>query len=273
MAKINRLGWADGLSFVCYGLRIGVRVNDPELMSRVLPLLPPGWKPSRSAEVDQLYSLRQGGASRAANMRRLNLMYTGAARTGRMADLEALLEHFERELHLYTAAWAPRRLFVHAGVVGWRGQAIVVPGDSFAGKTTLIAALVRAGATYYSDEYAVFDTQGRVHPFARPLQIREKAEDRPRRCLPDELGGRSGSRPLPVGLIAVASYRAGARWQPSPLSPGKGLLELLPHTVPARFRTEVTLATLTRVVSDALILKGKRGDAQQTAEALLQRLG
>jgi hypothetical protein len=50
-------------------------------------------------------------------------------------------------------------------------------------------------------------------------------------------------------------------------------LELLPHTVPARFRTEVTLATLTRVVSDALILKGKRGDAQQTAEALLQRLG
>src|SRR5438093_2036975 len=98
MAKIDRLGWADGLSFVSHGLRIGVRVNDPELMGRVLPLLPPGWKPSRSAVVEQLYSLRQGRASRAANVRRLHLMYTGAGRTGRMADLEALLEQFERDL-------------------------------------------------------------------------------------------------------------------------------------------------------------------------------
>jgi hypothetical protein len=272
MAKINRLGWADGLSFISHGLRIGVRVNDPELMGRVLPLLPPGWKPSRYAEVGQLYSLRQGGASRAANVRRLHLMYTGPNRTGRMADLEALLEQFERDLHTYTATWAPRRLFVHAGVVGWRGRAIVLPGNSYTGKTSLIAALVRAGATYYSDEYAVFDREGRVHPFARPLQIRESLDGPPRRCSPGELGGRSGRKPLPVGMIAVAEYRSGARWQPRQLSPGMGLQELLTHSLQARHRTAVTLATLTRVVPHALILKGRRGEAEQVAEALLRRL-
>jgi len=83
-----------------------------------------------------------------------------------------VFEAFETDLQLYVAEMAPRRLFVHAGVVGWRGQAIIIPGRTFTGKTTLVAALVKAGATYYSDEYAVLDVRGRVHPYARPLGIR-----------------------------------------------------------------------------------------------------
>jgi hypothetical protein len=34
---------------------------------------------------------------------------------------------------------------------------------SYSGKTTLVSELIRAGATYYSDEYAVIDERGRVH--------------------------------------------------------------------------------------------------------------
>ena len=64
-------------------------------------------------------------------------------------------------------------VFLHAGVIGWRDRAFVFPGPSFAGKSTLIAELVRAGATYYSDEYAVVDEDGRVHPYARALQMRQ----------------------------------------------------------------------------------------------------
>jgi hypothetical protein len=272
MEKLDRLGWAAGLSFVSYGLRIGVRVNEPELMDRILPRLPPGWKPSPAHVVHYLYSLRQGGATRAAKVRRFNLLYSGVARIGRTESIEELLETFERELHSYIASWAPRRLFVHAGVVGWRGRAIVVPGESYAGKTTLIAALVRAGATYYSDEYAVFDSRGRVYPFARPLQIRERGELRPRKCSPGDLGGRSGHKSLPVGLVALTEYRAGARWQPRALTPGKAVLALLPHAVPVRFRTQTALETVTQVVQHALILKGKRGEADATAKALLKRL-
>ena len=68
-------------------------------------------------------------------------------------------------------------LFVHAGVVGWRGMAIVIAGRSHTGKSTLVAELVRRGAVYYSDEFAVLDDMGMVHPYRRPLVLR--GETRP----------------------------------------------------------------------------------------------
>src|ERR671929_229610 len=114
MAKIDRLGWAAGLSLISYGVRVGVRVN-------------------------------------------------------------------------------------HAGVVGWQGRAILIPGRSFSGKSTLVAALVRAGATYYSDEFAVLDERGRVHPFPKKLSMRLEGSARPRFAPVEELGGRRGTTPLRVG--------------------------------------------------------------------------
>jgi len=163
-------------------------------------------------------------------------------------------------------------VFVHAGVDGWSGQAIVIPWRSFSGKTTLVTALVRAGATYYSDEYAVFDAQGRVHPYPRRLAIREDYSSRFRRCLPEALGGRVGVGPLPVGLIAVSNYRSGARWRPRRLSPGQAVLALLANTVPARRRPADALAALHRAVSQAVAMRGARGEALETAAAILRTL-
>ena len=89
------------------------------------------------------------------------------------SELKPVTDEFARALMVHVANYAPDRVFVHAGVVGWKGRALVLPGTSFAGKTTLVAELVRAGATYYSDEYAVVDEQGRVHPYPRDLQMRD----------------------------------------------------------------------------------------------------
>ena len=86
------------------------------------------------------------------------------------------MESLESDMQRFVAEMAHRRVFVHAGVVGWQGKAIIIPGRTFTGKTTMVAELVRAGATYYSDEYAVFDLQGRVHPYARPLGMRETGQ-------------------------------------------------------------------------------------------------
>jgi hypothetical protein len=272
MAKIDRLGWADGISFTSYGLRIGIRVNRPDVLERVHQYLPPGWKPARSRIVDQLYSLRVGGERRSANIRSFNMLYAGPIRLARTTNLEELFEPLENDLQLYVAESAPRRIFVHAGVVGWRGQAIVIPGRSFTGKTTLVAALVRAGATYYSDEYAVLDDQGRVHPYPRWLSMRHENGERDRRCPAQELGGRPGRKPLSVGLVLVTEYKPAARWRPRTLSPGRSVLALLANTVPARQRPGATLATLQQVVSHATGLGGARGDAVETAAALLHRL-
>jgi hypothetical protein len=187
--------------------------------------------------------------------------------------LEQLFDPLESDLQMFVAEWARRRIFVHAGVVGWRGQAIVIPGHSLSGKSTLVAALVRAGATYYSDEYAVFDAQGCVHPYARRLSLRTENFGRPVRCDPETLGGRRGAKPLPVGLIAVSQYQSGASWRPRQLSPGQAALALLANTVPARRRPEAALAALQPVVSCAAALKGRRGEADETAAVLLRTLG
>ena len=74
---------------------------------------------------------------------------------------------------MYVAEFSTPHLMMHAGVVAWKGKAIVLPGTSHAGKTTLVTALVEAGATYYSDEYAVLDAKGHVSPYARRLSLRD----------------------------------------------------------------------------------------------------
>jgi hypothetical protein len=273
MQKIDRLGWAAGLSFVSYGRRIGVRVNDPQVLPGIVSLLPPGWKPSPSRVVGRLYSVFVGGESRRAGMRRLHLSYANTLRIARTADLEAALEAFESDLRLYVAERARRRVFVHAGVVAWRGRAIVIPGRSFSGKSSLVAALVRAGATYYSDEYAVFDARGRVHPFPAPLSLRGGEGGRPTRHPPESFGGPPGTRPLPVGLVALSEYRHGARWRPRRLTPGQAVLALLANTVPARERPASALAALGRAVVGAPVLKGTRGEASEVADVLLENVG
>jgi hypothetical protein len=214
-----------------------------------------------------------GGAGPQPKLRLFHVLYADAARVARTLELEDALDALESNLQLYVAEAAPRYLFVHAGVVGWRGRAIVMPGRSLSGKTSLVAALVRAGATYYSDEYAVFDRRGRVHPYARPLGVREQGPRARATKRPVEtLGGRAGARPLPVALVLASEYKAGARWRPRVLSPGEGALALLAHTVAARREPERTLSLLQRVVSGAELLQAVRGEAGPCAEHLLSRL-
>jgi hypothetical protein len=160
MAKIDRLGWAAGVSVYAYGWRIGIRVNKPEVLGRVAERLPPGWEPGCSPLVDRLYSFRVGGQSAGSKVRNYTLLYSGLTQLARTMDLDEALDALESDLQTFVAEWAKNRVFVHAGVAAWNGKAIVLPGRSRAGKSTLVAALLRAGATYVSDEYAVI-TPGR----------------------------------------------------------------------------------------------------------------
>ncbi len=272
MDKIDRLGWAAGIAFVSYGLRIGIRASSPEIMNRIEGVLPPHVKPARGPRVGGLYSLIASGTKVGSNIRRFNILYAGPRRLKRTKDTEEALEALEGHLQIYVAEHARRRVFVHAGVVGWRGRAIVIPGRTMSGKSTLVKALVEAGATYYSDEYAVLDERGRVHPYLKPLSMRENGGGRPMKIHPEALGGTTGVRPLPVGLVVATSYREGARWRPRQLLPGRAVMALLAHTVSARRKPERALTTLRQVVADALVLKGARGEADEIAEALLGRL-
>ena len=221
--------------------------------------------------MDQLYSLRLGGEGTRPGLRRFHVLYEGSARIARTLALDEALDRLEEGVRLSVASRARQRLFVHAGVVARGGRAVLIPGHSRSGKSTLVAALVKAGATYYSDEYAVLDSLGRVHPFPRPLVLRGP-DGMSRRQPEEEIGGRAGVTPLPVALVISTRYRPGGRWRPRRVSSGRGLLALLGHTVPARLRPREAVRVLSRVMDDASVLQGTRGEANDAALAILERL-
>lgn len=272
MEKIDRLGWAAGLSFTAYGRQLGVRVNDPDVLDQLPDYLPPGWEQSDEPVVEGLYSLLVGGKSKRKGTRQFNLVYLGAARLARTMDIDEALRHMESHMQLLVAANSTEGLFVHAGVVGWKGKAILLPGRSMAGKTTLVAALIKAGATYYSDEYAIIDKEGQVWPYPRFLSIRDEDGQHKHKCPPEELGGEIGLEPLPVGLVAMTQYQKDARWQARLLSPSRAMLAMLDNTVAARTQPEDALKRLQKVALSAKAIKTKRDEADDVVERLLSHM-
>ncbi len=256
---------ASELTFTCHGVTVGVQADDPAAIPRVAERLPPGSRLSLAAPRVR-YSLRVGAAGEPHQLCR------GGESLERAATLDALLDAFESRLHFDVATRAPRRLFVHAGVVGVGGRALVLPGRSWSGKTTLVAALVRAGAVYYSDEYAVLDARGRIHPYPKALSLRGPGAD-DRRLVPvEEMGGEAGREPWPVGLVAAVAHSPGARWAPCALTRGEALLALLGNTVLARVRPGFAIRMLGSAVRGAPAVGGLRGEAEEAAAALLEMM-
>ena len=195
--KLDRTGWAAGLAFHSHGASLGVRVSDPAIWDQVAALLPPESVPAVSPLVETLYSVQV--AVPRPGVRPYHLVYRGIAQIARTRELDKALAVLESNLHAQTAESAADALFVHAGVAAWRGQAIIIPGRSFSGKTTLTAALVQAGAEYLSDEYAVFGADGLVYPYPKTLSFRDSAGEPLEKRTVESLGGRAASPPPPGG--------------------------------------------------------------------------
>src|ERR687894_479249 len=118
-----------------FGVTVQVVVEEAQLLPSVLAVLPPGWEHGDPADVVARFELAANG----------DLVRDGTP-AGTAAGLGGL-------------GSGPR------AVVARGGRALVRPGPSLSGKTTLVAALVRSGAAYLSDEFAVLDPEGRVHPY------------------------------------------------------------------------------------------------------------
>jgi hypothetical protein len=185
-------------------------------------------------------------------------------------DPVATVELMLSDLELWVAEHARSRIFVHAGCVVVDGRAIVLPGRSMSGKSSLTAALVRAGAEYYSDEYAVLDARGLVRPYPRELSIRPFEGGPTQRVSPASLGATVGRTPRPIGLVAVLRYQQGARWSTAPISQAVTVLRLLDNTVPARSRARAALQALGAGTGDCIAVEGRRGSADVTAARLIR---
>lgn len=184
---------------------------------------------------------------------------------------EYVLPFFLNHLRLTIAEHAVSKVFIHAGVVGWKGKAIILPGKSHAGKTTFVSELIKKGAEYYSDEYAVLDENGLVHPFPKMLAVRPRSlGGKSTNVSFEEFGAVEGTKPIPAGLILFANYKKGSIWNLEMLTQGEGMLEIIPHTIPIRFNPDFALKTLNKTLIRAKIAKTNREDAKHSADLLME---
>ncbi len=178
-----------------------------------------------------------------------------------------IADRFEHELLIALAA-RTQWLLLHAGVLVHDRRAILLPGRSFAGKSTLVRALVRAGAVYYSDDLAAVDAAGRVHAVPRRLAIRRTPTD-VTHVDASHLGWTPCCPPRPIKNTLLTRYRPGASFAPRRLSPGRGALALFGHALSAASTPEQTFRAVVALASRVPVYATDRGEAEVTAAAIL----
>lgn len=253
--------------FESFGVKIGIASNRQSFLKKISDNLP-------NIVPAQYLSLYKGKTEHNFLVETFGKSYRLSKNGVELGDGESeenLLNYFFGRMRLTIAEFAVGKVFLHAGVVGWKGKAIIIPGNSFSGKTTLVAELIKNGASYYSDEYAVLDENGLNFPFPKTLSMRGVIDEYKQVEIPaEDFGGKIGSTPLPVGMIFLAKYEKDAKWNPKLLSAGNAMLEILPHTIPIRFNTKFSLQVLNNIVNRAIIAKSKRGDATKVVNLLLR---
>lgn len=169
-----------------------------------------------------------------------------------------------------------RALVFHAGAVEVDGQALVLPAEMEAGKTTLVTGLVRAGCGYLSDELACIPDPGtHVRPYPKSLSLdpgswhlfpelapsASSLAASPNQWLvtADTIRpGASRCEPHPLGRVVLPIHRSGATTSIARLRPVDALRALAScafrfHEEPARLLPR--LARLAESIAvDALVV-------------------
>ena len=185
-------------------------------------------------------------------------------------DEDTVVVAFVDRLHPLLSQNATTAMFIHAAVFAWGKGVVVVPGRSHSGKSSLAAEALRQGARYFSDEFAIVDDCGRVHPYARPLGLREPGGGR-RFVSATELGGTVATERARPALVVVTHYEAGHRWDPELAHGSRAALPLIDNTVRARSEPQRMIRITGQVAANATTLVGVRGDARETVALIRER--
>jgi len=253
------------VSLTSYGLAIDINVDDATVLRRMSSVLPPDYVDrAAGGRVDVELAVR----GRHPHLDVVDADGIHARGVGRTRALHVV----DTRLRLAIALRAADRIFIHAGVVTLGERALLVPGRSFTGKSTLVAALIEAGATYFSDEYAVLDAEGAVCPYARPLSLRSPDGRSSESVRGEALGSPAPKGPAAVAMVVATRHRPGAHWAPTPMPVGDTALALLSNAVAARSRPIETMQAISAAARGALGWRGERGEAQPSARAMLRML-
>jgi len=191
----------------------------------------------------------------------------GERRYGPYSSFESSMRGVSNAIHYVLGKRSPMT-FLHAGAVEIDGGAVIFPGRSRWGKSTLVASLVERGCGYLSDEYAVISEDGAVFPLSKSIRLRRE-------------GGAAYLHPpgvsAPGGLrcsnLILTRFEEGARWDPESLTAGAAILETVSSALQSTESPERVLASLSALVQDADCYQSPRGDLESAVDAILQIVG
>jgi len=220
----------ESLTLRCYG--VVVRVIDAAglwLCLRLRQTLPPELAPSETSPhvaLDYVVTLVVAPESQG----RFEYVVTrNALAVFATAIPDDVYWWIRRDIEHSVATHCDQMVFVHAGVVGWHGIAILVPGRNAVGKSKVVSALVQRGATYYSDTFAVLDDAGNVHPYRTML---EEDPYQPQNLR--AVGRGSAPEAIPVGLVVTGAFAQWSTWRPTIVRGATVALPLIDNTVDRR---------------------------------------
>jgi hypothetical protein len=179
-------------------------------------------------------------------------------------------------------------VLVHASAAVFDGVAILLPGPMGAGKSTLVAALVREGFGYLTDEVVALDPlSGLVVPYPKYLSLDgalaglvPEAPEPIRRFLgdqrlvaPDTIRSGAVATAAPPRLVVAPRYERGAATTIEPMRPAEALATLAQHAFHVEADGQRTLDVLARTVEASSCHRLVSGDVEAATAALLALAG
>jgi hypothetical protein len=270
--------------FDALGFRFDVTIDDPRLRTYVEALLA-ALRSTDDAEHHYVLSRSHDGNDQPFE---LSLDGTRVTATPEAERVVGTLVHDLNRRALEGCA----HLALHAGGVEHGGTGVVLPAVSEAGKTTLVAGLVRAGFGYLSDEAVAIDRDTlEIHPYRKPLSIDTGAwplfpELEPHADLPTDayktdqwqvppaairpgaLGG-----PCRVDLVVFPRYDRDAPTTLEPMRRAEALVELAKNTFGFDVQGRAALDLLAEAVRGAECFELVMGDLDGAVELVSALVG
>jgi len=261
--------FGDGITVNSLGTTLNVSLPDEAFYGEFQAALPAYWKTIETRDASlclQIVEYESGTRATPTYELRINGV-TVAPELNRAAASDLLHE----KLNYYLGEFSDKFAFIHAGVVRWQDEVILLPGRSHAGKTTLTAALVRAGADYISDDLAVIGPGATVQLLSQPMRLRADVAggfDLSACSQPDLLA----TDHAPIAGIVFLQYCAGQNLRLQTLSKGEATQHLLANSMNARHQPQLVMQYCAAAAQRAWCAQGVRGDAAQAADYILNHV-
>lgn len=272
MTDLHAAANTPGVAFRLFGTSVGVATPDTEIAALVARLLSP--YATSLGPVDELWRLEQRDGQW--------WVESELASPDTFPTLPEALEALEYLITLRLLQHSDRIAHLHAGGVVRDGEAVLVLGDSGAGKTSMAFHWSLSGLPVLSDDIVFIDHQAHAIPFKRLFSV-DPSRFRVVGRTPDaalQLGATdenlwfdpascgAWAEPAPVGTVALIRFDPGVDLTVEPLSTAETLSLLLASLMDGGIAPEVAIDRLATLARRARTLRVTFNDSAAAAAAL-----